>query len=354
MRILYIENDITGHRVSHLRAFESLSHENYLMIPESPRESTMRWVPYPKQFAENRKFKTYLQFIRYIGDTVRQNRIGLVHFLDADSILRYFGIGLWRIPCPILMTFHKTTCSFLRNLAFRRMFRIARYGVVHTRSSAQYLADLGIKNRVHIEYPMLEPMSQYTVAQAREHFALIQDSFVIGALGSTAAYKRMDVLIEALNRVREPCTLLVAGTVKDYDEDYIRSHLNNEKVTLCLHLRWLEGSEFVDAVQACDVVAMPYDAGFNGASGPLVSGVMHGKLAVGSDHGSLGQIMQDNDLGPTVPAGNPEALAQALDNLIRGEYAFSEGARAYQKDLNVATFLKKYEELYNKINAEKK
>lgn len=349
MKILYIENATTGHRVTHLLAFEALPHENYLMIPEFPAQSTMHWIPYQNQFIEHRCFKTYLQFIKQIVEVVREYQIDLVHFLDTDSIYRYFGIGLGWIPCPVLLTCHGLKTSRLHDIAIRRLYSRAEYGVIHTRHLAQRLQSLGISNYVHIENPMLEPMSQLTVSQAREHFGIAQDAFTIGALGATAAYKRMDILVEALNQVTEPCTLLVAGKADVYDEAYIRSHMTNEKVSLCLHLRWLEGSEFVDAVQASDVLAFPYDKGFDASSSPMVSAVMHGKLAVSSDHGSLGDVMREYQLGPTVPAEDVSALAQAIDCLARGEFSFSQQAQAFRKELDVAVFQEKYQKIYQSI-----
>ena len=50
------------------------------------------------------------------------------------------------------------------------------------------------------------------------------------------------------------------------------------------------------AINACDYIVLPYRYSFDGASGPLVDGVIADKIIIGANHGSLGNLINNNNL----------------------------------------------------------
>lgn len=86
---------------------------------------------------------------------------------------------------------------------------------------------------------------------------------------------------------------------------------------MILNLKWLSREEYIDSIVASDYIILPYTREFNGASGPLAEGVVANKVIIGSNYGSLGKIITENELGYTFEVENSEDLANVIDNALK-------------------------------------
>ncbi len=348
MRILYVDISLNGHRIGYIKAFQKLDNDAFCLIPKKTPEIKMHQFEIQSEFKKKRSFNSYRAFIFEIASLVEEHKIDTVHILCGDALYRYFGIHLDKIGCDLVITYHHMQFNFIKKISIRQLFKYSKHGVVHTASLFDTLAKIGVQNKHHIEYPMLDEISQLTVTEAKGKFGIKDADIVIGVIGGTQKYKGLDVLIKALNTINSRCTLLIAGVVREYDEQYIRRNLRNNNINLALKLRGLTDMEFADAIQASDIIVLPYKKEFDGASGPLVSGIFHKKIILASNHGSLGRLVNSFELGKTFESENACSLATILEMMLKNLPKISQKALEYADDVNVENFLKHYCNLYSK------
>jgi glycosyltransferase involved in cell wall biosynthesis len=136
--------------------------------------------------------------------------------------------------------------------------------------------------------------------------------------GLLKAYKGLDVLLQSLARIREAwpeVLLLIAG------ESMMRRgtwQSTVRRLQLGAHLHWSGG--FVPSEQvapyfaAADVVVLPY---LNASSSAvLLSAYAHGRPVVATEVGGLPEMIEREASGLLVPPGDPDALADALLELL--------------------------------------
>ena len=116
----------------------------------------------------------------------------------------------------------------------------------------------------------------------------------------------------------------------------------------CL-LKFLSDEEFQYALNATDIITIPYRKVFNGASGPLGEGVYLEKCIIGPCHGNLGDTIEKNHLGYTFLSEDVNSLAETLNKALKTEFKPDEKYKEYKNSLDVESFLKSYAELYNSL-----
>ncbi len=348
MNILYIDISLDGHREVYLRACEPGDTATccWYLLPEAAADLRMTHVPMTSGFDRKRTPATYAALLREIRAAVKKYRIDIVHFLCGDALYRFFGVGLGFIGADIVVTYHHMVFTGLKTIAIRHLFRQSLCGIVHTDYLLTQLEAHGIRNGRCIHYPMLDRISDKTTDEAKACFGIADGPTVLGVVGATSRYKGLDILLDALNKVQYPCTLFVAGTPSAFGADDIADHLHNPMVRRNLHLRRLSDAEFADAVQASDLIVLPYRKEFDGASGPLVSAAVHGKPVIAADHGSLGEIVTRGRLGLCFESENPDRLADRLNDWLAdpAKYTFDTGD--FCRSLTVDAFRTACGEIY--------
>lgn len=347
MKILFVDISLTGHRLVYLKAFENLSNDCFALLPEVTDKLKMSQFIISGGFNKKRNLRNYKKFIEQICWLVKEKKIEVVHILCGDALYRYFGMGLQHIHARLYITYHHMDFRGLKRLSIKKLFQYSTAGIVHTKSLFNELSSNSIDNKYHIEYPMLDRLSKHSVQEARVKLGIKKEGYVIGVIGGTQRYKGLNFLLEALNNIKEICTLFIAGVIRDYDELYIRNTLHNKNVKLSLMLRELTPEEFADAVQASDIIALPYTFEFDGASGPLVSGLFHKKIILASEHGSLGYMVNNYKLGKTFKTEDADSLSEVLNDMLENMPEFSKEAEEYTHSLSVENFQKKHKQMYN-------
>lgn len=355
MNVLYVEFNFEGHRLKYINAFAPLEKEGYnfyCLVPQKTeffpkkRQIVMRSVYHKK-----RSIFTYLSFVRDIKRAVKEYKIDVVHILDGDFLYRYFAIGLnglKRYNARLVVTYHHMAFGFLKRISLKRLFRVSAYGVAHTAKLKETLGALGIKNVAYIDYPMLDYISSASQKEARDMFGIKSDLPVLAFVGNILDYKGFDLLIEALNKIEIPCAFFAAGAPLAYGEEYIDENLKNPLVTVYKSLKLLSEEEFSAAILAGDVILLPYRSSFNGASGPLVNAAVHGRPVIGSDYGSLGDMIKTYSLGKTFLCDDAASLASAITDYIKNPFTAGKEAKDFAARSNVNVFVEKNKALYGK------
>jgi glycosyltransferase involved in cell wall biosynthesis len=222
--------------------------------------------------------------------------------------------------------------------------------VVHSRRAVERIVALGVpRERIaripHAAFPLssgLEP------EPPRGHTLLF--------FGLLRAYKGLDVLVTALPRVLErvpEARLVVAGDPLDAVEPVRRLAESlgvGERIEW--RLRYVGEPEIAELMDAAALVVLPYRD--LDSSGVLATAVGHGRPAVVTDVGSLGDIVADFGAGRVVPPGEPAALADACAELLSDEAALGkayEGAREAARALTWERAAAAHEELYRNLLA---
>ncbi|MCI8375978.1 MAG: glycosyltransferase [Lachnospiraceae bacterium] len=225
--------------------------------------------------------------------------------------------------------------------------------VVHTKMLAEFYSSQLKRSFIkQIEYPVFdyEELLKISPVTAKKEYSLPLDKKVIGLLGGTLRYKGYHFLLENLQYLkREGIYFLFAGNERDYTHSQIETALKENHVEGTVILRRLTSYEFRCAIQASDIILLPYGREFNGASGPLAEGVCAGKTIIGSDHGSLGSLIRDNHIGYTFETENGQDLIRVLNQVKEKDFLYDKTAEEYRKSLQPEFFGEAYLKVYRKL-----
>ena len=346
MKIMYVEIATTGHRIPYIKALtENISNEAVVLLPERVETLTCKQIVC-RSDVKNRSFSTHKEWISEILKAAKEESPDVIHFLTGDVFYRFFGFGLNKLKkYKTILTFHSVKTSPLQKISLQIISKLAGKVIFHSKFMKNQAESIGIKNAVHIEYPVFGGKS-CDKNEAKGYFNLKTDIPVIGCVGGTRYDKGLDILLEALKTVKEPFQLLVAGKEEHFKEDFIKEQTASYSENVHLALKFLSDEELMYAMNATDIVVLPYRKMFNGASGPLGEGVALGKCIVGPDHGNLKDTIEKNHLGYTFESENSVLLSEVLENVLKKEFVTDEFFIKYKESLSVASFVNSYFDLY--------
>lgn len=349
MKIIYVEsNTYDGHHLYYLNKLVEGNEEAKLVVPKK-----VDGIPDDRQYivgypSSNRKFFVYRKWLNEVYAVIKKEKPDIVHFLYGDIFYRFFGFGLKK-KHKTIVTFHQVRRGKLRDVSLKHIFRCISLGIVHTTGLLQELKAIGIRNIAQIEYPNFTMNRTQTAQESKEFFSLPEGKRVIGAIGGTRHDKGLDMLLEALKRVQTPFHLLIAGTVNSFDETFIKERISDYQENVTLYLKYLDDDEYYHAVNASDIVALPYRRIFDGASGPLTDGAVKEKTIIGPSHGSLGKIIKDYHLGYTFESENVASLSEAIERALSEDFAYDDKAKEYVKKIDPERFKNNYLAIYDRL-----
>lgn len=349
MKVLFIDNCVDGHHLEYMSSLAiSDEHESVMILPKKVSLPAHIHQYIFQEDIESRNPLGYIHLIGYIKKIAGEENVDIIHFLSFDPLVKYFGILLRSLkPYKIIVTFHHYRYSILHDLARKRIYRNCSYGVVHTKHLQEYSQKKGIQNCVHIEYPVFKDYRSIDRNESRLFWNVPEDGTkVLLALGGTRYNKGLDILLDALDDVNDPFYLIIAGKEEQFNRDYIEGHIVSYKERVNLHLDYLTDKEVQMAIAASDYIVLPYRKEFDGASGPLGEGVVQGKCIIGPNHGSLGQLIEDNELGFVFESENPNSLKEVIQNAITTDFIPDEKYESYTHKLKSGYFAQQYEYLY--------
>lgn len=346
MKIMYVDVAVTGHRIPYLTALaKDNKNEVIAVLPEKVENLDCKQIVCESD-NKNRTFQKYKKWIEEIKQIVKEEQPDIIHFLAGDVFYRFFGFGLNKFKKQRkIITLHFVKNSFLHKFSLKIIASFADKIVLHSEFMKNQAESFGIKNAVHIEYPVFGGES-CDETEAKGYFNLKTGIPVIGCVGGTRYDKGLDILLESLKTVKEPFQLLVAGKEEHFVEAFIKEETATYSENVHLALKFLSDEELMYAMNATDIVVLPYRKMFNGASGPLGEGVALCKCIVGPDHGNLRDTIEKNHLGFTFESENTTSLSAVLSDALKNKFIPDEDYVNYKNLLSVAAFKEGYNKLY--------
>ena len=353
MKVLLIETRLSGHHRAYLDSLISMSNDEtqfYAIIPEQTNvESLTNEKCFIIKF--NQGFKTYILWLKEVNKVVNQIHPDIIHFVYGDEIYRYMGFGFLslRRKANVVITCHQIRHSFLRDFGFKILSKHVNSIVLHTDGLMNDFRKQGIHNIVHIEYPRFGNVYDMGASEARSSLGIpVDDVPLVLSLGGTRYEKGLDILLQSLSRVHEKFYLLIAGNEEYFKKDFIDDHTRTYSERVWTKLSFLSDEEFNCCIEAASIIALPYRSSFDGASGPLGDGVAYGKMIIGSNHGSLGQLIENHHLGATFVCEDIDDLSQVLKRSLLMAWEPDDVYKAYQRVLDPKRFQRDYLELYER------
>jgi glycosyltransferase involved in cell wall biosynthesis len=221
--------------------------------------------------------------------------------------------------------------------------------VVKSHRGVERLADLGVDRGriVRIPHPAFDEPGGATVPPTGTTLLFF---------GLLRAHKGLDLLVEALPAIAAAAPdvrLVVAGDEVDPLEPV---HRVADELGVAGRIEWRLGylpePEVAELMRAATLVVLPYREA--DASGVLATAIGHGRPAVVSDVGTLGETVEEFSAGAVVPPGDVAALAAACQRLLTDRDALAaaaRGAEAARAALTWDAAAAAHEELYEDLIA---
>lgn len=350
-RIAFVDIDLSGHHISYLTTLCRAVDHYILIVPERVAElpiERQRFITDTKGL-HNHPYR-YMRWLNQVKKIVQAENINTIHFLYGDAFARYFGIGLRKFKqYKTIATFHQIRRNFIKDISFRLIMRHLDLGVVHTAYLLKQFKHLGIQNLYQIEYPCFLQFGDLSQKDVKDRLMIPNNQVVIGFVGLISDYKGLDLLTESLRKIEMPFHLLVAGENIAYSDAELKKMihgLENRSTTLFRHLTNIE---YATCILASDIIVLPYKKSFNGASGPLTEAVFNGKIVLGANHGSLGDIIQDNHIGYTFNTNDVDDLVRVIDQTLSKTFRMDNKYVDYRRKLNLDIFVEQYQRIYQEI-----
>jgi glycosyltransferase involved in cell wall biosynthesis len=200
-----------------------------------------------------------------------------------------------------------------------------------------------------IEIPPEVP-SQDQRAQARAHWGLGAEDFVVGQIGAFTPEKGQDLAIEAAHLLRGSLPQLRLLLVGEPSPEFLAMSLPQAR-NAHDRVKFLGALEdLAPFFAAIELLVMPSRA--EGLGSAALLAMAHGVPVVASRVGGLPEIVNDQQSGWLVPAGEASAVADAIkaaasdhERLRRFGAAARERARLFSSDIMV----QRTESLYHRL-----
>lgn len=298
---------------------------------------------------------------RHLASYLRRERVDVLH-------AHMFGSNLWgtvlgrlvRVPVVIA---HEHTWSFEGHIVRQTLDRevIARF-------SDAFVAVSDEDRRKMMEIERIPPQSIRTVPNGippnaptpgrdiRAELEIPRDAPVIGSVGSLRAQKSYDVMIRALASLRShhpDLRLLIVGAGPERPRlEALVSELDLQHCVSLLGHR----VDVPDVLSALDVAVCSSD--FEGSPLAVMEYMDAALPVVATAVGGVPDLIEHEANGLLVPAGNPLALATAIDELlrdpVRARSMGEAGRRRRIAEFDITVTIDKLEALYHELLARRR
>lgn len=251
---------------------------------------------------------------------------------------------------PTVLTAHNALPRRARAYpAWRQALEAVERVVVHSRQAADRLAEFGIDRDkiVRIPHAVFDAPIEQAVAPPSGHTLLF--------FGLIRHYKGLDVLVAAMPEILRAvpdARLVVAGDPLDPVapiEELARTLAIEGQIEW--RLGFLPDAEVARLLASASFVVLPYRQ--IESSGVLALALGHGRPAVVSDLGAVGETVREFGAGRAVPAEDVVALAKACIELLADADALHrayEGSLAARAVLTWDEAARSHERLYEELS----
>lgn len=155
----------------------------------------------------------------------------------------------------------------------------------------------------------------------RRELGAADDALLLLFFGDVSARKGITQFLDALRLLSDDdCSRLfvvVAGAVKSFDEDRLRSRIEalRNRPPLVWRAGYVPENKVGTYFDAADIVVAPYQHHI-GMSGVMLRAAAHGKPLLTQDYGLMGQLTREYGLGLAVDTRDPYRIATAIRRCI--------------------------------------
>ena len=248
MKVLLSERNFNGHRKTYMEYLAKIQEVDfYVLAPENFGVESDHYFKY-ESIKETRNLKGYLNWILQMKTIAEEYQIEVVHILDGDSIMRWFGFGLSIIKAKkIIITYHHFFPGVMREVSYWLMcHNRKRWCVAHTVSVEQSLKKCGLKNVLHVEYPAFsfESIESRNSVLCKEKYKLPVDVPTIGVVGGLSTYKNIIPFLNVLSKVKEEFHLLICGKESGVNQEQLENAVRTYSDKVTMHIGFLSDDEY--------------------------------------------------------------------------------------------------------------
>ena len=366
LRVLIIEREHAGHRLSGVRVLLDALHEmdparqHLASITLATASTSLQSLEFAEQLAPVRDRFEVLP-LKPSDETVKPLRVAITKLHDVYQLVRSgqfdhvylpYGDGLLQIlgavhrlgrlgwPKQVQMESIMMRGSFGYPQAPARTRAAALNALAHARLERIHLIDPVAYDYLQREQPNLlgkvtllpDPISVTPVLErdtCRRALGLPVTGRLIGCVGRIDARKGCDWLIKSFAEAQlgPDDHLLLAGIHDVRIEEQLRS-LNDARIVSIN--RYLTEQELSEAIGAVDVMATPYP-NFVGSASIVIRAAAANRICVASHDGWMGHVVPRFDLGLTCDVTNVTVFANALVKALDQSTGFklSESGQAF-------------------------
>jgi glycosyltransferase involved in cell wall biosynthesis len=284
----------------------------------------------------------------------RRHAISLAHSHEFLTAV-YGGWASWRVGVPHVITMHGGRYyanRLRRRLALRAAVAFSGRTVAVSRSLARQLSrDLCVRSSRIATIPNGVRHVPPGHSTLRDELGLGADHRLVVSVGNLYPVKGHCHLIDALALLvaRHP-TLHVAITGRGELAEALAAQARDRGIAARIHLLGLR-SDVARILAAADVFVLPSLS--EGLPLALLEAMFAGCPIVASDVGEVGVALAHGEAGVLVPAGDPRALAAAIDGVmtdpVRARELGRRAARRAAAEYDVSRMVRRYVEIYEEL-----
>jgi len=174
---------------------------------------------------------------------------------------------------------------------------------------------------IRINHPLYNHFGEMLNSiESKEKLGLKSDKKTLLFFGFIRAYKGLDLLLEAFNKLDDSYQLIIAGEIYgDFSPYQTLIEKSPNKANIHLFNHYIKDEEVSLYYSAVDVCVLPYKSATQSG---ITSISYHFELPIiATDVGGLKETIHDNKTGMIVPKPEPEMIKQTIENY------FLEGKR---------------------------
>ena len=169
----------------------------------------------------------------------------------------------------------------------------------------------------------------------------------IGFVGELHPRKGVHVLLDAVSRLTAPCEVVLVG---NGDEEY-----TTQLKDLAGRYKWPAHfmgfrDDALELYRWLDIIVLP-SLSFESFGMVLLEAMLWSKPTICSNFGGMKEVVVHEETGLVVPADDPEALAEALERLIKDEPLRNQmgalGRKRLEAHFSAPVMVKNYENLFH-------
>jgi glycosyltransferase involved in cell wall biosynthesis len=204
----------------------------------------------------------------------------------------------------------------------RAVFQESHFAFPVSHSVGQVLHQKGCKGNTAVLPLGIDPDIYFPHPQAQEiadGLRTTQEEILIGYLGRISEEKGLKTLLYALREIQNlPWRLIVVGS-GSYEAEFDAIAQNLQLTQRVKRLGFIQHKEAALYLSAFDLLVLPSETRPNWKEQfgrVIIEAIACGTPVVGSDSGEIPYLLQATGGGFTFPEGQPEALAEKLQQLI--------------------------------------